>query len=162
VIALDGVGPTPARIVTALTTVLADLQPPDPVPLAFGWSWGADDELPTLWIQETTDDSITGFSFPHSEHETLLERFAEQLQDGLSEGSGAWAEPRPRCPGHPHPASVAARRGTAWWRCPADGRWLARVGSFHGRGVTATGAERDLGLGCPGGGRARRADGGEP
>jgi hypothetical protein len=41
---------------------------------------------------------------------------------------GAWAEARPACPGHPHPAVPLELDGQAWWMCPRDERRIARIG----------------------------------
>ncbi len=43
---------------------------------------------------------------------------AEQLQDHVIES--AWGQPRPPCPGHGHPLSVAVTGETVLWRCPRD------------------------------------------
>jgi hypothetical protein len=48
----------------------------------------------------------------------------------LSKTSAAWAQARPACPGHGHPASPDVVGGVAVRRCPRDGRVLAPVGEL--------------------------------
>ena len=42
----------------------------------------------------------------------------------------AWAEARPACPGHRHPALAQVLDGEAWWTCPAAGTRLGRFGTL--------------------------------
>jgi hypothetical protein len=115
-----------------LRAVLRDLVPPAPVQLALRWEPPRHDELGTLWCTEASEPPTTfGVSvFPQAEPEDLQVLLAEHLQDELSETSGAWAQARPACPGHGHPASPEVVDGVAVWRCPKDGRVLAPVGAL--------------------------------
>jgi hypothetical protein len=41
-----------------------------------------------------------------------------------------WGEPRPVCPGHPHPADPTVIDGQAVWICPRNGRVVAAMGQL--------------------------------
>ena len=43
----------------------------------------------------------------------------------------AWAQPRPECPGHPHPAVPELIDGESWWVCLTEGHPVARFGELH-------------------------------
>lgn len=59
----------------------------------------------------------------------VLITIAEILQDKCSETCGGWAQARPPCPYHPHPARPAVRGGEAWWICERREERLYRVGA---------------------------------
>lgn len=58
-----------------------------------------------------------------------LARVADSIQGEWCESSAGWAQARPACPGHPHPARAVADDGAAWWSCPDDGRRVAPIGA---------------------------------
>ncbi|MDA0183975.1 hypothetical protein OJ997_26950 [Solirubrobacter phytolaccae] len=58
----------------------------------------------------------------------LLVLTADILQEDLAETDAAWAQSRPPCPWHPHPARAAVRDGEAWWVCERDDVPLYRIG----------------------------------
>jgi hypothetical protein len=120
--------PQPVR--DAVRLALADLQHPTPVPLA-SVSYERDREDPrfdvlTVWFADGTG---AGFAVTISDDEAkLIATIADHVQELFHEQHEAWGEPRPPCPGHPHPAAAEARHGTAFWVCPSDGRTIARIG----------------------------------
>lgn len=60
----------------------------------------------------------------------LLVLVADILQEDLAETAQGWAQARPPCPHHPHPARPVARDGEAWWICERLDERLYRIG--HG------------------------------
>jgi hypothetical protein len=58
----------------------------------------------------------------------LRARVAEILQEDLAETEVAWAQARPPCPHHPHPARPFDRDGEAWWVCERLNEPLYRIG----------------------------------
>jgi hypothetical protein len=58
----------------------------------------------------------------------LLVWVAQILQEDLAETEVAWAQARPPCPHHPHPARAVVRDGEAWWICERNNEPLYRIG----------------------------------
>lgn len=58
----------------------------------------------------------------------LLVLVADILQNELAETYDGWAQVRPACRRHPHPARPVVRDGDAWWICPRDDRSLYHIG----------------------------------
>ena len=85
-----------------------DLDPAEPT--EHGGGLGGD------WVPRT----LTGPS--------LLVLIADILQEDLAETHATWAQSRPPCPHHPHPARPAIRDGEAWWVCERDDEPLYRIG----------------------------------
>ena len=57
---------------------------------------------------------------------------AGELQEYFfCESDGAWAQARPECPGHPHPAVPELIDGESWWVCLTEGHPVARFGELH-------------------------------
>lgn len=97
-------------------------------------SWTDDHEwLGILWFQEIGDEpSGTSVPVPKLDRVAELEvELAFGLQDQVfPESRAGWAQPRPACPGHPHPADPAVVDGAAWWTCPRSGERLCRIGQL--------------------------------
>lgn len=133
--------PTPERLPDwlsdAVDAVIVDLQEPVPLSLSVGYlpdeSW---EDCAVVHIQEPgTVLGSFGFGVPtHGTEADLRIAIAEGIQEHLPELPQAWAQARPRCPGHPHPATPAEVDGEAWWTCPRDSRAIARIGSYPTRG----------------------------
>jgi hypothetical protein len=109
---------------------LHDMQQPSSIDLRFEWS--ADDALLVL-SESGPDGSGGGFSFSHMQaRAAVVDAFAHFLQDQIFwESRGAWAEPRPLCPGHSHPATPTVVDDEAWWTCPESAKSLSRIGSYE-------------------------------
>jgi hypothetical protein len=124
---LDGL---PQAVRDAVRLALADLQHPTPVPLA-SVTYEPDRENPqfgvlTVWFADGTG---AGFAVTLTDDEAeLTANIADHVEELFHEQRGAWGEPRPPCPGHPHPATAEARHGTAFWVCPSGGRTIGRIG----------------------------------
>jgi hypothetical protein len=75
------------------------------------------------------DGSATGI-----DPDLPLDELASQVQDWAVEDLWSRGLPTnwPRCPVHPgtHPLEAADSGGKAVWRCPAEGRSIADVGSL--------------------------------
>ena len=121
----------PKSFESPLSLVLSDLQQPVPVDLIIGYE--PSDDL--LWFSERGELGGSGFRTPPVGVAPTLEEvvyLAFWLQEQVFwETEGAWAEPRPQCPGHPHPMTPLEISGTAWWTCPVDKRAVVSVGSFR-------------------------------
>jgi hypothetical protein len=65
---------------------------------------------------------------PSVDRSELLCEIADVLQDELTETSAGWAQPRPACPYHSHPARPGVFDGEAWWWCPDAQERLWRLG----------------------------------
>jgi hypothetical protein len=119
----------PGELARALDTVLADLQLPQPVDLQAGY----DSDTKTLWVSErgANADYLSGYEQRSERGGALIADLANWLQEQvMPETTGAWAEARPRCPGHAHPALACADADGAWWVCPTNNRRLARIGEW--------------------------------
>jgi hypothetical protein len=94
-------GPVPDEFAGVLQLVLGDLQRPKPIALFCGWDGSY------VWIREPNARGSYGWG-PSEESlsfAAMAVEMADELQEQfLWESDGAWAEPRPQCPGHPHPA----------------------------------------------------------
>jgi hypothetical protein len=124
--------PMPAWLLEIVEPVLADIQRPHPIELLIGF------QAPrTLWLSEPGERGVAGFEpWDEGEPETSLRvtrtiEFADWLQEQfLFESRGAWAQARPACPGHSHPASPMEIDGEAWWGCPYESRPIVPIGQF--------------------------------
>jgi hypothetical protein len=120
--------PEPLR--EAVQRALADLQHPTTVPLEkVTYEPEREDDrfgLLTVWF---ADGGRTGLGLEvESDPAEVIADVADLIQGIFQEERGAWAEARPRCPGHPHPAVALTVDGTACWVCP-DERWvIAQIG----------------------------------
>jgi hypothetical protein len=56
-----------------------------------------------------------------------LAALLDGLSDEVSETRRFWGEPFPRCPGHAHPARVAAEAGEVVESCPHSAAVVARI-----------------------------------
>ena len=115
-----------------LDAVLSDLQQPTALELAIGWTSEDGDDRGTLWFQEVASaPEMTGVHVRRAEPADLMVHLAEQLQEQFfPETSGAWAEARPVCPGHRHPAEPRVVRSIACWVCPSTDQLLGRIGAI--------------------------------
>jgi hypothetical protein len=115
----------PKWLIGAVDATLADLQCPTPVPIELGYETTAG----ILWVSERGERTQYGYEPRDLRDIQLLVDLAEWLAEQfVSETRAAWGEPRPPCPGHPHPAVTDERDGQAW--CPATERPVSRVGSL--------------------------------
>jgi hypothetical protein len=93
----------------------------------------ADATSETLWIREPGGWSAS-FDFRlwgEERGDDLLMTLADWLQEQFfPESDGAWAQARPACPCHTHPACADEVDAAAWWRCPLDDHQIAAVGRF--------------------------------
>ncbi len=110
--------------------VLADLQADEPIDFGLGLVAYADHR--GVWHLErdgtgqvivSADELEWAFE---EELPWLADAVADRLQDAFVESSDGFGQPRPRCPGHPHPAGCEE----GWWRCPRTGDRLGRVGEL--------------------------------
>jgi hypothetical protein len=120
--------PVPDRFLGALELVLGDLQRPEPIALLGGWD-GQE-------VQIREPEFIGGWGWQPWEEPLSFAEMAVQMADNLQEqflweSGGAWGQPRPECPGHPHPAVSELIDGEPWWVCPAKGHGVARFGAAH-------------------------------
>lgn len=123
--------PLPAALAWAAERVVADLQGADPV--AISLSYQASDKAPESGIVLVeVGECRYGFGvwLRESPAEKLF-RLADGVQEHLCECPDAWAQARPACPGHGHPALPQLRGDAAYWVCPGDGRRLAAIGELH-------------------------------
>jgi hypothetical protein len=126
----QGFDPVPDWLAwNVLAPILSDLNDPFAVDFEIGIKDG------TLIIAER--DEVGSVSWTIAEDAEpggeLLVECAESLQEYVFESRGAWAQARPTCPGHTHPASPRLFEGAAWWTCPRDARPLAPIGELHRR-----------------------------
>ena len=122
----------PGWLAEPLEIVIADFQKPTAIDLLVGR-----DDSGVLWFSEAGDSGRAGFGTADdgagSTTPASLVDLAYWLQDQFfTETRGAWGEPRPRCPGHPHPMVPVVRDNEAWWACPQHNRAVVRVGDFEG------------------------------
>lgn len=119
-------GPVPDWLSAPVDAALADLQQPTPIEVRLGF----DPSTHTLWVSETGERGRAGFCAEGGESDVeLLVEFADWVQEQFFvETRGAWAQARPACPGHSHPAQAVEIAGEAWWVCPVDGRRLGMIG----------------------------------
>jgi hypothetical protein len=120
----------PQRVREAVRLVLADLQHPTPVALVrVTYEPDRDDAqfgVLTVWFADGTGGGF-GVTVRDDQAEVIA-NVADHVQGLFHEQREAWGEPRPPCPGHPHPAVAEACDGTAFWVCPSDGRSIGRIG----------------------------------
>jgi hypothetical protein len=122
--------PLPQWLAPALTALLADFQHTTPIEVRVGFSAG--DGTDWLWLEEPGDPGPCGFEIvPDMRGALLILNLARLLQEQFFlETRQAWGQPRPPCPGHPHPADATLHDAQPWWVCPRDGHPVARVGSL--------------------------------
>jgi hypothetical protein len=126
----DAMGkPLPRWLAPAVTALLADFQHPTPIELRVGFSVG-DNGADWLWLEEPGDPGPFGCEIvPDMRGELLILDLARVLQEQFFLETGqAWGQPRPPCPGHPHPADPALHDAQPWWVCPRDGHPVAPIG----------------------------------
>ena len=120
-------GPLPEWLDDSLDAVLRDLQRPAEVPVRLGYS----ESDSTLWVQELGHESLLGVRV-EGRGAVLTVLLADELQEQFfPETEAAWGEPRPLCPGHPHPAVATMVDREPWWCCPHDDRRIARIGELN-------------------------------
>ena len=120
--------PVPDRFLGALELVLGDLQRPEPIAPVCGW----DGEH----VQFREPKFTWGHGWGPSEQslsssEMAVEMAGELQEYFFCESDGAWAQARPECPGHPHPAVPELIDGESWWVCLTEGHPVARFGELH-------------------------------
>jgi hypothetical protein len=104
---------------------LRDLQGDEPILISVAY----DGEY--LVVREKGTSTSTGIWVDERRGEELTVHIADELVEQVfPETEQAWGQARPRCPGHPHPASAELLDGEAWWRCPRDGRRIAPIGRY--------------------------------
>jgi hypothetical protein len=118
----------PDRFLTTLELVLGDLQRPEPIALLCGWDGH--------YVQIREPAFSGGYSWRPSEEQLSSAEMAVEMAEGLQEqffweSAGAWAQPRPACPGHRHPAVPELVDGNPWWMCPAEGNGVAPFGEAN-------------------------------
>lgn len=120
--------PVPAWLNEAIDVLMRDLQKPHSIPVTIGF----ETQSQTLWVRE---QDVGGARFDFAlwgREETpveLIATLAHWLQEQFFwESAGAWAEARPACPGHTHPAVADEIDGEAWWTCPRDHHPIAIIG----------------------------------
>jgi hypothetical protein len=111
----------------AVAAVLSDFPEGGSVQLSVTCSQDVDARW---WWRAEERHSSHGLQLPEapSEKEIVVE-IARHLQDQVFD-TEPWGEPRPVCPGHPHPPDPKVIDGAAVWVCPRDGRVLAAIGSL--------------------------------
>lgn len=139
-----GLEPIPEWFRKVAEPALADLQLPVPVDLCLGYEpawtchprtleWMRLPDEGMLWVWEPGFLGASGYELLAGD-EPFAERvvsFAFWLQEQVyPETDAAWGQPRPSCPGHPHPASPRERDGQAWWVCPVDDREIGVIGTL--------------------------------
>jgi hypothetical protein len=118
----------PPWLQAPVAAVLRDLQQPTEVPIRLAYDTG------TLWVAEVGDTAGTGVDVGRERGASLLVVLADQLQEQfVPETQVAWGEPRPLCPGHPHPAQARLKGGEAVWICPDGEAVLAPIGQLAPR-----------------------------
>lgn len=121
--------PVPAWVAGPFERVMRDLQLLGPVPLRTAWTATGNWQM-VLWLQEVGEEpSCTGLPLHAGEPAVVEVELADQLQEQVfPETEHAWAQARPACPGHAHPAAPAVVDDAAWWTCPRTGERLWRIG----------------------------------
>lgn len=115
--ARDWLDALPQLVREAVQLALADLQHPKPVPLE-KVIYEADREdarfgVLTVWF---ADGGGGGFGLEAvSDRAEVIADVADNIQELFHEEREAWAEARPPCPGHAHPAAAETVNGTACW-----------------------------------------------
>lgn len=125
-------GPAPDWLQAMADAVSRDLG--DGAPLAVAVRFAPDpgaDYLGRVHIRFSNGAGGGGFSIGlFDEPARQLVDVADAIQDEWCETGAGWAQARPACPGHAHPARAVAEDGAAWWSCPRDGRRLAPIGAL--------------------------------
>lgn len=146
-----GAGPAPPDVTAALLAVLRDMQAASLI-VGVGWVPETATGPPMLFVRDS-DGSGVGMPVPCADPAGLAVQIAHGLQDyAVPESGPLWGEARPACPGHGHPAEAIEHDGVAWWRCPASGRLLARLGALgevEGDAPTGTGDGAPAAPGAP-------------
>jgi hypothetical protein len=113
--------------------VLDDFEQPHPVPVQVAYETNLDGSA-TLWVWEAGERGASGYGVDPGQVDTgpdQLVSFADFLQEQFfPESEGAWAEARPKCPGHPHPAEPVVIESEAWWVCPSEGHKIGKIGEL--------------------------------
>lgn len=119
--------------VAVLARQAVDLLDPDidvriePEPGADPYRWGAPAWL--VWPLIDGPTASFGIWLPADLSPVeALARLLDGLSNDVSETARFWGQPFPTCPGHEHPASVAAAGDAAVvLRCPASGDVVGRI-----------------------------------
>jgi hypothetical protein len=120
----------PGVLGEAVERALADLQHPTTVPIEkVTFERDREDDrygLLTVWF---ADGGRTGLGLEvGSDPAEVIADVADLIQGMLPEEREAWAEARPPCPGHPHPAVALTVDGIACWVCPSESRVIGQIG----------------------------------
>jgi hypothetical protein len=120
----------PGVLGEAVERALADLQHPTPVPIEkVTFERDREDDrsgLLTVWFG---DGGRTGLGLEvGSDPAEVIADVADLIQGLLPEEPEAWAEARPSCPAHSHPAVALTVDGIACWVCPNERRVIAQIG----------------------------------
>lgn len=136
----ERLGYVPDWLAAAVWTALRDLQRPREIVVAFDFTPFDRRELEAwggrtgghLGFYKSRDGRGYGTTVLDQEDPVELIAFiADRLQDQVIwESDEAWAQPRPQCPGHVHPATPRVCDGEAVWVCPKTDEVIAQIGSF--------------------------------
>src|SRR5947209_3304532 len=106
--------PIPGWLRPIIDAVMHDMQQPRPVPVEVAWEHESENSG-VLWFSETGQSGAGGYGIAYDSHTSAAQRLvglAWYLQDQFfPESEDAWAQARPPCPGHPHPATPVVRDG---------------------------------------------------
>jgi hypothetical protein len=78
---------------------------------------------PQLRVELPEDDLLFAYLGPFSEPRDawdVFERVFEQLQDYVPDRGVTWGQPRPECPGHPHPMQLLRTEHVLAMACPRE------------------------------------------
>jgi hypothetical protein len=126
-------GALPPRLRAAVDAALVDLQRPTAIDVQLGY----DADNGTLYASEKGELGRAGIRPPENlEGAPLVGELADWLQTQFFlESRGAWAQARPKCPGHSHPAEAIQIGDEAWWVRPPTKRPLGRIGRLYAHGT---------------------------
>ena len=112
--------PLPPRLRDPVHALLAAFE--QPVPIRLSLTCSSELEPEKFWLITTHLAEGGGWGFGvdiTAPIPDLLVSIADGIQEHIAEQAQTWAQARPPCPGHRHPAVARVIDGTAWWTCPA-------------------------------------------
>jgi hypothetical protein len=124
----DGVPPEWIR--AAALPALGDMQGAGAIELGVEWRPEGDDAGVLVASEAGSASSVRRrFWRDDGTAADLTVGVANWLQEQVfPESAGAWGQPRPPCPGHPHPMRATVLEGAAWWVCPASSAPIRMIG----------------------------------